>query len=179
MSPDDGSQEVDGAEPGASPKKKKLFVLGLIAGIMLAEGVGVYVVVRMSAEDPAAAEAALAAELENPEMLAETMDAELVVGECDGINRKSGRSIVVHMALSVRVAAENRERAAKLVELRESTVKDRVQMILRSADPQHLNEPNLDTLKRQIKFELDQILGDDELVLEVLVTQILQTRSRD
>ncbi len=36
-------------------------------------------------------------------------------------------------------------------------------MILRSADPHHLNEPGLDTIKRQVKSELDKILGDGEL----------------
>jgi len=59
----------------------------------------------------------------------------------------------------VRVAPENRDHVAQMVEKRQNTMKDRVQMILRSADPQHLNEPNLDTIKRQIKFELDKILA--------------------
>lgn len=176
MSPDRGEETVAEAAPPPSNSKKKLFTVGIVLGIMLLEGVGVFVLVKMTTEAPAPSEAA---ELtEDPTQLLEKMDAELPLVDCDAINRKSGQSIVVHIALSVRVAAEDQERAAKLIGKRQSTTKDRVQMILRSADPQHLNEPNLDTIKRQVKFELDKVLGDEELIREVLITQILQSRSR-
>lgn len=175
MSPDNAEGLV-AETPPPSGSKKKFLTIAVVAGIMLIEGVVVFLAVRMTAETP---DQAAAAELvTDPSQLLDIMDAELPLVDCDAINRKSGQSIVVHISLSVRVSADDQEYAAKLVEKRQSTVKDRVQMILRSADPQHLNEPNLDTLKRQIQFELDKIFEDNELVLEVLITQILQTRSR-
>ena len=178
MSPDDGEQAVaDATASPPSPRKKKILTVGIVVGIMLLEGVGVFVLVRMTSGPP---EAAAGGEVvEDPNQVIEQMDAELPLADCDAINRKVGQSIVVHLSLSVRVAAPDADRAAKLIEKRQSTIKDRVQMILRSADPQHLNEPNLDTVKRQVKFELDKILEDDQLIQEVLIPQILQTRSRN
>ena len=178
MSPDPSDEMVAG--PARPSMKKKLVTLGILGGIMLLEAVGIFVLVRMTSE-PGPSEAGEAAQ--DPGQLVEQMDAELALVNCEAINRKSGQSLVVHISLSVRVAAQNAEHAAKLIEKRQSTIKDRVQMILRSADPQHLNEPNLDTIKRQVRFELDKILGDavpgnEELILKVLIPQILQTRSR-
>ncbi|MCK4658343.1 MAG: hypothetical protein KAV82_02375 [Phycisphaerae bacterium] len=171
MSPD----EAQTADSSAGSFKKKLITLVIVLGVMLIEGAAIFVVVRMTGESP---EDLQAAELENREDLLKNMDAELPLGECDAINRKSGRSIVVHLVLYARVAADKQKNTLQLIEKRQSTIKDRVQMILRRADPQHLHEPNLDTIKRQIKFELDKILEDDELILEVLIPQILQTSER-
>ena len=173
MSPEPDEGVVADSKP--SPSKRKLLTLAIVGAIMLLEGVGIFVVVRMTRETPPSEAGEMA---ENPDQLLDQMDAELALVECDAINRKSGQSIVVHLSISVRVAAGDQDHAATLIERRQDTLKDRVQMILRSADPQHLNEPNLDTLKRQVKFEVDKILGDDKLVLEVLIPQILQSRSR-
>ena len=172
--PPNNAAEVNADAPPASGGKKKLLTIGIVAGIMLVEGVGIFLAVRMTAEPPVA-EGAEA--IQNPDELIKQMDVELPLVECDAINRKSGQGIIVHLASSVRVTADNEERVGKLIEKRQSTIKDRVQMVLRSADPQHLNEPTLDTLKRQIKHESDKILEDDALILEVLITQILQSRS--
>ena len=172
MSPEPAEQTVVESKPSSS--KRKLLTLGIVGAIMLLERVGIFVVVRMTRETPPSEASELA---QNPAELLDQMDAELALIECDAINRKSGQSIVVHISISVRVAAGDQEHAARLIEKRQDTFKDRVQMILRSAEPQHLNEPNLDTLKRQVKFEVDKILEDDKLILEVLIPQILQSRS--
>jgi len=174
MSPDDAKEPIADA-PAATSGRKKLLTIGIVAGIMIVEAVGIFLAVRMTGEPPVAegAEAAKSSE----DILAQ-MDVELPLVDCDAINRKSGQGIVVHLSSSVRVAASDQERITKLIEKRQSTIKDRVQMVLRSADPQHLNEPTLDTLKRQIQSEVGQVLEDDEVILEVLITQILQSRSR-
>ena len=163
MSPEPDKGIVADSKP--SPSKRKLLTLAIVGAIMLLEGVGIFVVVRMTRETPPSEAAEMA---ENPDELLNQMDAELALVECDAINRKSGQSIVVHLSISARVAAGDQDHAATLIERRQDTLKDRVQMILRSAD----------TLKRQVKFEVDKILGDDKLVLEVLIPQILQSRSR-
>jgi flagellar basal body-associated protein FliL len=173
MSPDEGQIVVDDAKP--SGLKRRLVVLAAILGVMLLEGVGVFVIMRMTGE-PAAGHAGEVA-VDPAELLAK-MDAEVSLGTCDAVNKKSGQSLVIHIVVSARVAADKLNHVTRLIERRESTIKDRIQMILRSADPQHLNEPNLDTLKRQLKFAMEDILGDEELILEVLIPQILQTRSR-
>jgi flagellar basal body-associated protein FliL len=160
----------------AAPKKKKSLTVIIVAGVMIAEAVGIFLAVRTHAA-PAAAEAA-AEPPPNPEQLIEKMDIELPVAECDAINRRSGAAVMVRLGISVRVGSENKEHATKLIEKRQSTIKDRVQMILRSVDPEQFNEPDLDSLKRQIKTELDRILEDEKLIVEVLIPQILQSQTR-
>lgn len=176
--PPDADRAADAAAAetkSAGAGKKRLKLLGIILGVMLAEGVGIFVLVGVTSAPPPATDAA---ELgQNPEEIIESMDVELALVECDAINRKSGQGVIAHIVLCARVAAADRQRAGKLIELRQSTIKDRVQMILRSADPQHLNEPNLDTIKRQIKFEVDKILDDEKLIHEILIPQFLQSRS--
>ncbi|MCP4593132.1 MAG: hypothetical protein GY842_20545 [bacterium] len=173
MSAEPAEQTIEDAAPSSG--KKKIITLGVVGGIMLLEGVGIFMLARMTGE-PAPSEAGEA--MVDPLQLIEQMDVEVLLGECDAINRKSGDAVVVHLTLSGRVSADNVERVTQLIEKRQNTIRDRVQMILRSADPQHLNEPNLDTLKRQVKTEVDKILGEEELVLEVLIPQILQSRAR-
>lgn len=172
MSPNSGPIA---AQSNSGSMRKRLITLGIVGAIMLLEGVGVVVAVKMTGHSPATGEAAQG--VQDPAQRLEQMDAELGLVDCDAINRKSGHPVVVHVSLSVRVAPANQEHAGRLIAKRQDTLKDRVQMILRRADPQYLNEPNLDTIKRQIKHELDAILGDEELVLEVLIPQMLQSRS--
>ena len=43
--------------------------------------------------------------------------------------------------------------------------------IVRSAEPQYLQEDGLETIRRQIKFELERILGEDVKIVEVLVPE--------
>jgi len=62
-----------------------------------------------------------------------------------------------------------------ILEARKSTVLDRFNTVIRGADSKYLNEPNLDTIRRQFQFELNKVLGSDELVLELLIPRFYQS----
>jgi flagellar basal body-associated protein FliL len=169
--PDSAAQE---STPAPTLKRKLILPL-MVGGIMLVEGVVIFLLVRISSPEPPPAQAA--AEGLTAEQQIEALDPEVSVAECDAINRASGQTVVVHIALSALVSPPNVDRAQKLIEKRKNTIQDRVQLVVRGADPKHLNEPGLETIRRQLKMELDKILGDDKLLNEILVPQILQTRS--
>ena len=67
------------------------------------------------------------------------------------------------------------EKAANLVKANQARINDRVNFIIRAAEPQHLKEPGLDTIKRKLKAELDRVLGEENLIKEVLVPDFLQS----
>ena len=173
MAADKGeAQAHDASRPSL---KKRLFLPGIIGGIMLVEAVAMFVVVRAFGPKPAPVHAA--EEPPNPQEQIDALDAEVAVAQCDAINRTSGQAVVVHLVISALVSPENTERMGKLMEKRRDTVQDRIQFVVRGADPKHLNEPGLETLRRDIKAELGKVLGDDELIVDLLIPQILQTRS--
>ena len=86
-------------------------------------------------------------------------------------NKKSGRSFLYDVAMSVVTKTENKEKVEAAVKAREATIKDRVRTIIAQCDPEQLgggSEPGLETLRRQVKFQLEEIFGEG-LVDEVIV----------
>jgi len=62
---------------------------------------------------------------------------------------------------------------------RDALIKDRLRTIIAESDPDKLgggSEPGLETLRRQIKFQLDEIVGDG-MIDEVLVPRCMPFRT--
>jgi len=57
------------------------------------------------------------------------------------------------------------------------SIKDRLQAVIRAADPKDLNDPSLETLKRQLLLELNNLIGGKELIREILISNMLQSRT--
>jgi flagellar basal body-associated protein FliL len=176
------ANEKSDAAPAAAPAtpsaKGKLKLPIIVGGMMLVEAVVVFMLVKMTATPPPEVHAAEGHAGEHGEPAeAKEIDPEIPLVECESINRTSGQTIVVHLSLSALAAAENAEKLKKLVEMRKSSIQDRVQFVVRGADPKHLNEPGLETIRRQLKAEIDKLFGDEKLVTELLIPQILQSRS--
>jgi hypothetical protein len=64
------------------------------------------------------------------------------------------------------------------VDARQATICDRVNTVVRRAEPKFLSEPGLETVRRQIKFELDKVFGDEDLIQEVLLPELLQSQAQ-
>ena len=163
----------------ARPKSKKLTTILVIAGLMLAEGGLIFGAMMFFGGDPGVATASTGSatggagsDHGHPGDV-----AEVVIAELDAYNSLSGRLYVYHLQISAQVKPQDRQRIESIVEERGDTICDRINTVIRGADPRHLNEPGLETMRRQIKFELDKILGDDSLVLELLVPKLLQSRA--
>lgn len=116
--------------------------------------------------DPAAGKAAVAP--------VDSM-SEIELADCRLHNNRTGKMILVRIRVSALVAAADTERVKALVEAKRSRIQDRVSSIVRSSEPKFLNEPGLETIKRSLRFELGQILGDADLIKEILVPELLQT----
>lgn len=153
--------------------RNRLAPLLIVALLMGAEGVAVFVLAKAIGAGPVSA---LAAEGDGGAAgPAEGTLAEIELAECRPSNSLAGRFITFHIRVSALVAAEDLERARQLVRAKRARLEDGVNTVIRSAEPKHFNEPRYDTIKRRLKEEFDRIFGDDDLVKEVLIPQMLQS----
>lgn len=95
------------------------------------------------------------------------------------LNRKSNRTFFYDVAIVAVVKGANQERVTKTIEQRKALITDRVRTIIAQSDPEKLgggSEPGLETLRRQVKYQLDDIVGEN-VIEEVLVPRCLPFRT--
>ncbi len=105
--------------------------------------------------------------------------AELVVVEMKALNKVSGRSFIYDVSIYAVTKAEHEEDVKKTLKAREALIKDRVRTIIAQSDPEKLgggSEPGLETLRRQVKYQLDEIVGE-KIIDEVLVPRCIPFRT--
>jgi flagellar basal body-associated protein FliL len=94
-------------------------------------------------------------------------------------NKVSGRMFLYDVAIEVQVAGSNMAKVKPKLEQRKALISDRVRTIIAQSDPEKLNgqtEPGLETLKRQVKYQLDEICGEG-MVEEVLIPRCIPFRA--
>lgn len=91
-------------------------------------------------------------------------------------NTQSGRLWLYDMAVVAKVSEKNKEKVTGLFSERESEIRDKVRTIVASSDPKSLTEPGLETVRRQISYQLEQDMGKD-LIKEVLIPKFLPIRT--
>lgn len=176
------------AEAGKGSRKKPLMI---VAALMLVEGVAIFFGTKMmTGSGPAPADAAHeSADAHAPaeggehggghgeegakNAPFESEFGEIAVSECRPTNRQSGRLITFRMRVSVLVKAADLEKSKGLIESNKARIEDRINFVIRSADPAYLNEPTLETIKRRLKAELDRLMGDEHLIEEILIPEML------
>jgi flagellar basal body-associated protein FliL len=108
-----------------------------------------------------------------------TGQVELPLVDFRAPNKQSGRTFLYDVTIVVSCKAEKQDKLKELISGRDALIKDRVRTIIAEMDPEKLgggSEPGLETLRRQIKFQLDKIL-EDGLVDEVLVPRCIPFRT--
>ena len=94
-------------------------------------------------------------------------------------NQLDGRTYLYDVDISVQVPGEVADDVKAKLEASTGLVRDRMTRIIRSIDPQKLNgtvEPGLETLRRQVRYQLDLIVGEG-LIEEVLVPRCIPYRT--
>lgn len=149
--------------------KLSVKMLGIIAGIMLAEGAAVYFLVSMTAGSSSSAmsvEGSAEAELEQTK--------EILLIEDRFPNISSGTIWLWDTAIYLKVRNKNVERVTKVMEQREAEIKEGVSQIFRRAQDAHLrHDPGLETLTRQITAYLNEVFGTDRDDLSLLERVII------
>ena len=167
--------ENGGTEGGGKTGGRSKLLL-IVAGLMVVEGMGIFALMKVVSPTPEVAEAA-EDEGTPGDPFNLSGEVELTLCEISAFNSKEGRLYVYNADISVLVASEDREKIERFIEVREQSIKDRIQYVFRLADPKDLNDPSLETLKRQLRFEFNNLLGGKELITEVLIPKLLQSRT--
>jgi flagellar basal body-associated protein FliL len=94
-------------------------------------------------------------------------------------NKVSGRMFLYDVQIDAQVLGANAAKVKAKLESRKALISDRVRTIIAQSDPEKLNgqaEPGLETLKRQVKVQLEEIVGEG-LIDEVLVPRCIPFRA--
>jgi flagellar basal body-associated protein FliL len=94
-------------------------------------------------------------------------------------NKQSGRTFLYDVTIFAVTKAEHEKHVKDTIAGREALIKDRVRTIIAQSDPEKLgggSEPGLETLRRQVKYQLDEIVGEG-IIDEVLVPRCIPFRS--
>ncbi|HVT88378.1 MAG TPA: hypothetical protein VHD56_05965 [Tepidisphaeraceae bacterium] len=93
-------------------------------------------------------------------------------------NQKTGRKFLYDVTIFAVTKGEYKERVEGVLKERDALIKDRVRTIIAQSDPEKLGggeEPGLETLRRQVKYQLDDIVGEG-MIDEVLVPRCIPIR---
>ena len=104
---------------------------------------------------------------------------ELLVVDFKAPNKTSGRTFLCDVAIYVVTKSEHEAKVKDTLKEREALIKDRIRTIIAQSDPEKLtggSEPGLETLRRQVKYQLDIIVGEG-LIDEVLVPRCIPIRT--
>lgn len=104
---------------------------------------------------------------------------ELPVVDFRAPNKLSGRSFLYDVSIFAVTKAEHQDKVKAMILGRDALIKDRVRTIIAQSDPEKLgggSEPGLETLRRQVKHQLDEIIGDG-IIDEVLVPRCIPFRT--
>ncbi|MBN1345957.1 MAG: hypothetical protein JXQ73_24920 [Phycisphaerae bacterium] len=165
-------EAADGGQGGGG--KRNMVLGGILAGVMLLEGVGLYVGMKMFGAGPEQATAEEGLVDKAQKKISER--PEVPIAKLKVPNRKTGKNYLYDIEVAATIIVpegkttdEFKAEITEQLKARENSIEDRLSFLIRSANPQELDEPGLVTMRRQIKAELGKIFNDEKLFDEVLL----------
>jgi flagellar basal body-associated protein FliL len=104
---------------------------------------------------------------------------ELAVVDFKAQNKQTGATFIYDVSVYVVAKSEFEARVKETITRRGALIKDRIRTIIAQTDPEKLgggSEPGLETLRRQVKHQLDEIIGEG-MIEEVLVPRCIPFRT--
>jgi len=169
------AQAQPAEKPGGSTKKKQtLMMLGILLFVMAAEGGGVYFAVKFFGGGPKVVVAEGLTALghgggTDAGAAGVPQDVELSVVKFKAPNMKSGRLFLYDIEVYAKTKKDRSETLKKLLDNYKATLEDRLGRVVRAAEPQDLQEDGLETIRRQVRHEVGQVVGDEKLIDEILI----------
>ena len=94
-------------------------------------------------------------------------------------NKVSSKTFLYDLEICALTKGEHKDTVETTIKEKKPLIQDRVRTIIAQSDPEKLgggSEPGLETLRRQVKYQLDEILGEG-MIEEVLVTKCIPFRT--
>jgi hypothetical protein len=148
------------APADAKPAKKglPLKTVGVVVGLMVAEAVGVFLLVSATGPRAQSAGAQTIKGEDQPDLDA---SVEVPLLEEKFQNMQTGRAWVWDTEIVLKVRARNEPYVAKELEKRHAEIAEGVSLIFRRSPHNNLKEPGLETINRQVTAYMNQVLGKD------------------
>jgi flagellar basal body-associated protein FliL len=154
--------EQEAAHAAVGARKKKIKAAGLVVGLtVVMMGVGYLFMPDSNAENiPDGDESAIAAE----ELDEDT--AEIEIGQFNCTNSRAGIDVSVHVnfKLVAEVQKNNEQAFRDAMEAYEARIRDIINSLARSASRDDLNDPRLDTIKREFREGINQVIRKHYIV---------------
>lgn len=167
MAKDKAEKPAEPAPAAAETKKKSPLMKMAMAGavVVALEGATVFMTMKMAGgPQKVVAEPVATAPAED---IKKDVEVKLI-DEKQLPNKKSGKLYNYALQVVVTTDEKNKTKLADLITEHEAQIRDHVRTIIASADTKTFEEPGLETLRRQIAYQLEQDVGKD-IVLEVLI----------
>ena len=158
------------AKTDAPAKKGKGLTIAIFGGVMLIEGVAIFGVMKMMGHEP---DPTVGMEVMHPTSKPWEESSELPVVSLRVPNNNGARTMLYSVKVAARVNAKEKDRVKEFLEKRKSTIEDTLSRVIRSAEERQLAEPGLETLKRQFRYELSTLIGDEHLIEQVLIPECM------
>lgn len=158
-------------------RRKFMLLGGALMGIMAVEGLVVFILVKQFTASPATAEASDPHGLKITEGEKKPQEIEVSVVKLRAQNERSQRQIIYDMDVFVSISDAEKDKVTEVLQRRKATIQDRLTRVIRASEPERFTEPDLRTLRKQFQNELNQIVGDEKLILEVLIPSIVSSEN--
>ena len=157
------------AEPAGKKPKGKMFTLGLFGGVMIIEGVAIFFAMKSFGHEPHKVEA--------EEMHATSKPAtefqELEVANVRVPHVTGSRTTLYAMRVVALVKHDEIEAVTETFKAKKWTLTDTVTRVIRQAAESEISEPRLETLRRKMKFELNELCGAEHAIEQVLIPECM------
>ncbi|MGD0463242.1 MAG: hypothetical protein ABSB74_12225 [Tepidisphaeraceae bacterium] len=94
-------------------------------------------------------------------------------------NKQNGRTFIYDIQIFLSCKKDMAEKVKPMIAEHAALIQDRIRTIIAQSDPDKLgggSEPGLETLRRQVKYQLDEIVGEG-LIDDVLVPRCIPFRT--
>jgi flagellar basal body-associated protein FliL len=153
-------KEAAPAESGGEAAKKKglpVKLLGIVAGIMIAEAALVFFIAKATGPKAAVAEV----KVEGHDAHDENAPVEVPLIEEKFQNMQSGRAYIWDTSIVLKVRGKDEKLVTDELKKRAAEVKEGVALIFRRATHTQLTEPGLETINRQLLSYMNTIVEPD------------------
>lgn len=157
------------AEPAAKKPKGKMFTIGLFGGVMIIEGLAIFFAMKTFGTQPHPVEAEQMVPTSKPA----TEFLELEVANVRVPHVTGSRTTLYAMRVVVLVKFDVVEEVKKTLEAKKWTVTDTVSRVIRQAAESEISEPRLETLRRKMRFELNELCSTENAIEQVLIPECM------
>jgi len=166
------SQEPSAAA-AAPAKKSPMIKMAIVAGAVVILEIGTVGITMTMSGGP---KHVIAEPLPAPVATVQPKEVEVKLIDARLPNSQAGGRLYLYDLQGVTTTDEtNKTTVTELFTEREASIRDRIRTIIASSDPKTFAEPGLETLRRQIAYQLEQAIGKD-LIKEVLIPKCTPIR---